>query len=52
MHIRQSVRAIQIRRRREKVRVRRETETPKPSPSPPRVEEIKPEELVFSEVEI
>jgi len=51
MHIRQSVRAIQIRKRREKVKVRRETQAPPPSPSP-RVEEIKPEELVFSETEI
>jgi len=50
MHIRQSVRAIQIKRRRERVRVRRETTAPKPSP--PKTEEIRPEELVFSEVEI
>jgi len=50
MHIRQSVRAIQIRRRRRKAKVTKET-APKPTPSP-RVEEIKPEELVFSEVEI
>jgi len=52
MHIRQSVRAIQIRRKRERVKVRRETQAPTPSPSPPRTEEIKPEELVFSETEI
>jgi len=51
MHIRLSVRAIQARRKRERVRVRRESESPKPSPSP-RIEEIKPEELVFSEVEV
>jgi len=51
MHIRQSIRAIRIRKQRERVKVRRETEAPKPSPSP-KVEEIKPEDLVFSETEI
>jgi len=49
MHIRQSIRAIQIREKRKKARAARRTQAPTPSP---RGEEVKPEELVFSEVEI
>jgi len=61
MHVRQTVRAIRIRQRRKEVRVIKKEVTvsppsPRPpsppSPPPPAVEEIEPEELVFSEEEI